>query len=417
MKIAIVGSGIAGMTAARVLARRNDVTLFEAAHYLGGHTNTVRIAEGGRTLAVDTGFIVFNESNYPNLCALFEEIGVESRESDMSFSVHCEKTGVEYNGTSLATLFAQKRNLFRPRFWRMLAEILRFNRDALLALRRGIEDTVTVAEYVEKNRHSKAFVEQYLVPLGASLWSCDPHGFLRFPIRFVIEFLSNHAMLQVEGRPAWRTVVGGSDAYVGPLTAPYRDRIYVNTPVKAVIRVPAGVELTFGGGQRERFDEVVLACHADQSLRLLTNPDPEESEILGHFPYQVNDALLHTDTTVLPKRPTVWASWNYRIPAEAKGYVTVTYNMNMLQGLQSTNTYCVSLNQSAHIDARKIIRRIRYEHPLFTPGRDHAQANHPLLIRRRGISYCGAYWGYGFHEDGVRSALAVCDSFDVSLAA
>ena len=417
MKIAIVGSGIAGMTVARLLARRHDIAMFEAAHYVGGHTNTIRVAEGVKTLAVDTGFIVFNEPNYPNLCALFREIGVESRESDMSFSVHCEKTGLEYNGTRLATLFAQRRNLMRPSFWRMLAEILRFNRDAPIALRHGIDDTVTVAEYIEQNGHGDAFVEQYLVPLGASLWSCDPGGFLRFPMRFVIEFLSNHAMLEVDGRPTWRTVLGGSDAYVGPLTAPFRNRIYLNTPVTSVTRVRAGVELGFDGGRRQRFDEVVLACHADQSLRLVTNPDADESEILGHFPYQMNDAVLHTDTSVLPDRPKAWASWNYRIPTEAVDHVTVTYNMNMLQGLQSNMTYCVSLNQTARIDPRKIIRRIGYEHPLFTPGRDHAQASHPALVRRRGISYCGAYWGYGFHEDGVRSALAVGDSFDVSLAA
>lgn len=417
MKVAIVGSGISGMTAARVLARRNDVTLFEAAHYVGGHTNTVRVTEGRRTLAVDTGFIVFNEANYPNLCALFRAIGVESRESDMSFSVHCDKTGLEYNGTSLATLFAQRRNLLRPRFWRMLAEILRFNREAPLALENGIEDSVTVADFVDKNRYSEAFVEQYLVPLGASLWSCHARGFLRFPMRFVIEFLSNHAMLQVDGRPMWRTVVGGSDAYVGPLTEPLRDHIHVNTPVTAVTRVRSGVDITFDGGHRERYDEVVLACHADQSLRLVTNPDPQEREILGHFPYQVNHAVLHTDTALLPDRPKTWASWNYRIPADTEDHVTVTYNMNMLQGLESTNTYCVSLNQTGRIEPGKIIRRIRYEHPMFIPGRDHAQERHPELIRRRGISYCGAYWGYGFHEDGVRSALAVCDSFDMSLAA
>lgn len=417
MKIAVVGSGISGMTAARVLARRNDVTLFEAANHVGGHTNTIRVAEGSRTLAVDTGFIVFNEANYPNLCALFREIGVESRDSDMSFSVHCEKSGFEYNGSSLATLFVQRRNLLRPRFWRMLAEILRFNGDAPRALADGIDDTITVAEYVENHRHSEAFVEHYLVPLGASLWSCDANGFLRFPMRFVIEFLMNHAMLQVDGRPTWKTVVGGSDAYIGPLTEPFRDRIRLATPVRAVIRVGGGVELVFDGGRRQRFDEVILACHADQSLRLVANPEPEEREILAHFPYQANDAVLHTDTALLPDRPKAWASWNYRIPADECDNVTVTYNMNMLQGLECNETYCVSLNQTARIEPRKVIRRIRYQHPLFTPGRDQAQASHAAMIRRRGISYCGAYWGFGFHEDGVRSALCVSDAFDMSLAA
>ncbi len=417
MKIAVVGTGIAGMTAARILSRRNEITVFESASYIGGHTNTIRISEKNKTFAVDTGFIVFNEVNYPNLCKLFRELGVESRESDMSFSVHCEKTGFEYNGTNFDSLFAQRRNLIRPTFWRMLAEILRFNRDAPVHLAAGLDDTVSVASYVERHRYSATFVEHYLAPLGASLWSCDARRFRQFPMRFVVEFLKNHGMLRVNGRPTWRTVAGGSQAYVGPLTAPFRHRIHLNTPVVAVRRVPIGVEVTLADGRRERFDEVVLACHADQSLALVADADSEEQELLRHFPYQINETVLHTDSSLLPARRKAWASWNYRIPAREENAVTVTYNMNKLQGLRSRETYCVSLNQSGSIEPSRIIRRIRYQHPLFTPGRDQAQANHASLLRRRGISYCGAYWGYGFHEDGVRSALAVCDAFDVSLAA
>ncbi|NIM28851.1 MAG: NAD(P)-binding protein [Gammaproteobacteria bacterium] len=417
MKIAIVGTGIAGMTAARMLNRRNSITVFESAGYIGGHTNTIEVADGARTLSVDTGFIVFNELNYPNLCRLFRELGVESRDSDMSFSVHCEKSGVEYNGTSVDLLFAQRRNLLRPRFWGMLAEILRFNREAPRELADGLDDTVSVASYIGQRGYSKVFVDHYLVPLGASLWSCDARRFHHFPMRFVIEFLHNHGMLRVNGRPTWKTVIGGSSRYVAPLVAPFRDRILLNTSVTAVRRCRGGVEVVVDGGHRERFDEVVLACHADQSRRLVLDMDAEEREILDHFPYQVNEAVLHTDTRLLPIRRRAWGSWNYRIPAEQRDRVTVTYNMNMLQGLESARTYCVSLNQTESIDPAAVIRRIRYEHPLFVPGRDEAQVNHGALIRRRGISYCGAYWGYGFHEDGVRSALSVCDAFDVSLAA
>jgi len=417
MKIAVVGTGIAGMTAARTLSRRNDITVFESGSYIGGHTNTLRVNEGARELAIDTGFIVFNETNYPNLCRLFDELGVRTRDSDMSFSVHCDKTGLEYNGTSLDTLFAQRRNLLSPRFWGMLAEIVRFNRDAPAELAAGMGDTISVDDYVRAHGYDERFVDHYLAPLGASLWSCDTRRFRQFPMRFVVEFLHNHRMLQVNGRPVWKTVVGGSNQYVPPMVAPYRDRIRLNTPVVAVRRGPLGVELTLGGGQRERFDEVVLACHADQSRRLVVDMDSDEREILAHFPYQVNEAVLHTDTRLLPERRTAWASWNYRIPARDVEHATVTYNMNMLQGLESHSTYCVSLNQSRNIDPSRVIRRIDYEHPLFTPGRDQAQASHATLIRRRGISYCGAYWGFGFHEDGVRSALAVGEAFDLSMAA
>ena len=299
----------------------------------------------------------------------------------------------------------------------MLAEIVRFNREAPGQLAAGMDDSISVDDYVRANGHGERFVDHYLAPLGASLWSCDARRFRRFPIRFVVEFLQNHQMLQVNGRPVWKTVVGGSNQYVGKLVAPFRDRIHINTPVTLVRRGPVGIELTLAGGHRERFDEVVLACHADQSCKLVVDMDGDEREILGHFPYQVNEAVLHTDTSLLPDRRAAWASWNYRIPAIDEARPTVTYNLNMLQGIKSRRTYCVSLNQTRKIDPSRVIRRIDYEHPLFTPGRDQAQASHGALIRRRGISYCGAYWGFGFHEDGVRSALAVCEAFDMSLAA
>jgi len=415
MRIAIIGAGISGLTAASIFQRRHDVTVFEAGGYAGGHTNTVTVHEGSRAIPVDTGFIVFNEPNYPNLCKLFDRLGVASRDSDMSFSVHCESTGFEYNGTNLDTLFAQRSNLASPRFWRMLAQILRFNRDARARLSNGLEDTLSVEQFVATHGYGTEFLERYLVPLGASLWSCDVHRFKQFPVRFVMEFLDNHHMLQVNGRPVWKTVVGGSREYVERLTAEFRDRIRLNTPVRTVRRRGAGVDVSLRGGGCESFDEVVLACHADQSLAMVDAADDEERELLACFPYQVNEVVLHTDTSFLPRREKTWASWNYRIPASQRDHVTVTYNMNMLQGIESASTYCVSLNQTAGIDAARILRRIHYHHPLFTSGRSEAQAHHGALIRRRGLSYCGAYWGYGFHEDGVRSALAVCDAFGMGL--
>ncbi|MDX1432016.1 MAG: FAD-dependent oxidoreductase [Gammaproteobacteria bacterium] len=415
MNVAIVGAGIAGLTAASVLARRHRVTVFEAEPRVGGHTNTAAVREGERLIPVDTGFIVFNEPNYPLLCRLFERLGVASRASDMSFSVHCEKSGLEYNGTSLNTLFAQRANLVKPRFWGMLADILRFAGDARERLKNGLDDRVTVSDYAASAGYGKAFLEHYLVPLGASLWSCSAERFARFPVRFVMEFLANHGMLEVNGRPTWRTVIGGSSTYLDRLIAPFADRIRLACPVLGVARSGAGVELTLSGNRRERFDEVVLAGHADQSLAMLRDADDDERAVLECFPYQANEVVLHTDPRVLPREPRAWASWNYRIPREPRELVSVTYNMNMLQGIESERTYCVSLNQRAGIDPRRVIRRIRYHHPLFGSGRTHAQSRHRDLLRRRGISYCGAYWGYGFHEDGVRSALAVCAAFDMDL--
>lgn len=415
MNIGIVGAGIAGLAAARVLSRNHSVTLFEANGYAGGHTNTIDVLEGTRQIPIDTGFIVFNEPNYPNLCKLFRTLGVEYRDSNMSFSVRCDQSGIEYNGRNLGALFAQRRNLLRPSHWKMLSDILKFHKEAPEHLRAQLPDLVTVKAYLERYGYGDAFINRYLLPLGASLWSCSMRRFAKFPMRFVIEFLQNHHMLQVEGRPVWKTVCGGSREYVRKLLGELDASIRLNTPVATVRRRGGRIELALEDGRVESFDEAIMACHADQSLRLIADADALERSVLERFPYQPNDAVLHTDTSLLPSLPKTWASWNYRVPEKAEETVSVTYHMNMLQGLESRQTYLVSLNPGSSIDQSRIIRRIRYEHPLFVPGRASAQNHHADLIRRRGISYCGAYWGFGFHEDGVRSALNVCAAFDQDL--
>ena len=415
MNIAIIGAGVSGLTAARILCRHHNVAVFEADDRVGGHANTVVVNEGERKLPIDTGFIVFNEPNYPNLCRLFDLLQVEHEDSDMSFSVHCEQTGLEYNGSSLNTLFAQRRNMLRPGFWSMLSDIFRFHREAAQIIAEDMDDRTTVRQYVNQKKFGRTFVEHYLLPLGASLWSCDARQFESFPMRFVVEFLRNHRMLQTNGRPQWKTVKNGSFSYVQSLIGPFKNRIYASTPIRCVRRRPRGVEVVTRSGARQDFDEVIMATHADQALRIVENPEPDEHELLRYFPYQKNEAVLHTDTDLLPERKTTWGSWNYRIPKTMNGHVTVTYNMNRLQNIDSERTYCVSLNQTGRILRERVLSRIQYEHPLFVPGRCAAQARHAQLVRRRGISYCGAYWGFGFHEDGVRSAMDVCDAFSLGL--
>lgn len=408
MKIAIIGSGISGLTAAHHLHRRHEITLFEADQRIGGHTHTVTFDLDGRSYAIDTGFIVFNETNYPNFVHLLDDLQVASQPTIMSFSVRCDRTGLEYGSHNLNSLFAQRMNLFRGRFWKMLLEILRFNRQSP-ALLQDAEDWIKVEDYVRQKGYSREFLEHFLTPLGSALWSCPAGKFRQFPMRFVVEFLHNHAMLQASGQPIWRVIQGGSFKYVEALVKPFRERIQLRCPVRSVTRKKEQVQLTLDNSETVHFDQVIFACHADQALALLTDASPLEREVLEAFPYQSNEAILHTDTSVLPRNRRAWGSWNYRVEEKEHDQVSVTYYMNSLQGFRSEPDFCVTLNDRGEIAPSRIIRRIRYDHPLYTTRRSKAQKKHSELIGFNRTSYCGAYWGYGFHEDGVRSARAVCE--------
>jgi predicted NAD/FAD-binding protein len=412
MKLAIVGSGISGLVAAYRLHADHEITLFEANNYLGGHTNTVDVEFDGERQAIDTGFIVFNDWTYPHFIALLDELGVASQPTTMGFSVCDEQTGLEYNGETLNSLFAQRRNLLSPRFYRMLADIMRFNREARKMVAHSSDET-TVGEFLAKHKYSRAFIDQYLLPMGAAIWSCPTGTFSEFPIRFIVEFYQNHGLLSVVHRPTWRVIQGGSRTYVQAMTRTFRDRIRLQSPVQSLRRFASYVEVQVQGGQTERFDHVILACHSDQALQIVgEQATPIEREVLGSFPYSHNVAVLHTDSAVLPRARRAWASWNYRLTnsAASTSAATVTYNMNILQRLQSRHTFCVTLNDESRIAPARVLRRFHYQHPIFTTRRAAAQARHTELLTANRTSFCGAYWGNGFHEDGVKSALAVVEA-------
>ena len=411
MRLAIVGTGIAGLAAAHRLHPSHDITVFEAGDHIGGHTHTHDIELGGRNWAIDSGFIVFNDWTYPNFIALMNELGVESQPSSMSFSVRCEKTGLEYNGTTLNTLFAQRRNLFSPSFHRMIRDILRFNREAPGFLEAG-DDTTRLGDYLSTQGYRQEFREHYIIPMGAAIWSAAPGDMLDFPARYFIRFFHNHGMLSVDDRPQWRVIRGGSRSYVEPLTAPFREHIHLNTPVMRIVRDEQGVTVQTGTGNASRFDAVVLACHSDQALAMLDKPTHVEREILGAIPYQENETILHTDASVLPRARRAWAAWNYHIPLEARDRVAVTYDMNILQGLEAPETFCVSLNYRDRIDPDRILKRLTYHHPAYTPAGIAAQARHAEISGVNRTYYAGAYWGFGFHEDGVKSGLRVAEQIE-----
>lgn len=416
MKIAIVGSGIAGNVVAHALHRDHDIDVFESQDHIGGHTHTHAIIQSGGRHAVDTGFIVYNERTYPGFTALLAQLGVATRSTTMSFSVCDERSGLEYNGTSLNALFAQRRNLLDPYFLGMIRDILRFNREAPGLLEAGGAGTgphqePTLAQYLAEGRYGQRFVEQYIAPMGAAIWSSRAEDVLRFPARFFIRFFHNHGMLSVNDRPQWRTVMGGSARYVEALTADFRHRIHLRTPVRRVRRLPGAVLLKTDAAESVRYDAVFLACHSDQALALLADASPAERDVLGALPYVNNEVVLHTDSRLLPRRPLARAAWNYRLGRTPGAPVAVTYDMNLLQGIESAEPLLVTLNRTADIDPARILRRLHYQHPLFTPAATAAQARQAEINGPLNTYYCGAYWRYGFHEDGVQSALAALEHF------
>lgn len=415
MKIAIIGSGIAGNVAAYRLHRDHAVTVYEAAGHVGGHTHTHAIEIEGEQQEIDTGFIVFNDWTYPNFISLLDELGVETQPSAMSFSVRNEGSGLEYNGSTLNTLFAQRRNLLRPSFYRMIGEILRFNREAPALLEAGGE--IALGEYLDEHGYSRGFIDNYLVPMGAAIWSTDPERMLAFPARFFVRFFHNHGMLSVDARPQWRAIRGGSARYVEKLAAPFRHRIRLNTPVESVSRTPHRVLVKARDAAPEAYDHVFFACHSDQALRLLADATPLERGVLGAIRYQRNEAVLHTDTALLPRARRAWAAWNYHVLPQQGTRVALTYNMNILQSLNSRHTFCVTLNRGDAVAPGKIIKRLVYEHPLYTPAGVAAQQRQRDINGVNRSFFCGAYWRYGFHEDGVVSALNALDHFEQTIYA
>lgn len=408
-RIAIIGSGVSGLVAARLLSDSHEIHVFEASDYAGGHANTVDIELADQRLAVDTGFMVFNERTYPNFCRLLRMLQVSARDSDMSFSVQCSRSGLEYQGSSFNGLFAQRINLVRPSFWRMLADIMRFNAAAGRYLHSGVNDE-TLGQFLDRGGYTRAFRDQYLLPMIAAIWSARPGDILSFPTVFLLRFLENHGLLQIRDRPIWKTIRGGSRNYVKALIAPFAGQIRYRAPVSSVTRHEQGVAIASPAGV-ELFDAVVLATHADDSLRMLTDADSTERAILDAFPYQANEAVLHTDQSLLPQRRRAWASWNYYVSSQSDLPASVTYDLSRLQRIRSAQRVLVSLNPTQRIDPARVLGRFSYRHPVFSLDSLQAQRQFDQINGRRRTYFCGAYRFNGFHEDGVASALEVCAHF------
>ncbi len=409
MRIAIVGTGVSGLTTAWLLARRHEVHVFEADDRIGGHSNTVLCGPADAPIPVDTGFIVYNERTYPLFTSLLAQLNVATQPSTMSLSVRDEAADLEYNGTSLNGLFAQRSNLLRPGFYGMLRDLLRFNRLALA------NDAFpgSLHEFLRAFEVSERLTRHYIIPMTSAIWSAPRDAVLAMPMRFFVRFFANHGMLTVNNRPQWRTITGGSRSYVAALTAPFLSRIRTRTPVRSIRRGESAVTLTTDSGT-ESFDHAVIAAHSTDALALLADPSTAERSVFSAIPYQANEAVLHTDTRLLPRRRRAWAAWNAHVDASetpADAPTGVTYNLTILQNLPTTEQYLVTLNRAHAIDPRRIIRRIQYHHPVFSAQAVAAQSRHAEISGVRRTHYCGAYWGFGFHEDGVRSATVVARAF------
>ena len=414
MKIAIIGTGISGLTAAYLLNRKHDIIVFEKNDYIGGHTHTHSIKNGSESLSVDSGFIVYNEMTYPNFIKLLDILNVKRQPTSMGFSVKSIKKDLEYAGNSIASLFSQKLNLFRPSFWIMLWDIIRFNKNARSDLE-TISPEITLEQYLSSKSYSKVFINNYVIPMGSAIWSTKADSMLRVPALFFIRFFNNHGLLQIKNRSGWWVIKGGSKEYIKKMIVDFKSKIRLNTGIDSITRDQDKIIIKTETGIEEEFDAVVIGTHSDQALKMLKDPSPKEQEILKALPYQSNDAILHTDLTVLPKRKSAWASWNYNLDQESDNPVTMTYNMNILQSLKSSETYCVTLNNDELVDDKRILKNLSYQHPQFTPEGIDAQKRKDEISGVKNTYYCGAYWRNGFHEDGVVSALDVCKKFGISL--
>ncbi|WP_159654378.1 NAD(P)/FAD-dependent oxidoreductase [Vibrio atypicus] len=409
MKIAIIGTGISGLTCAYRLNAQHDITVYEANDYIGGHTATVDVELAGETYAVDTGFIVYNDRTYPNFIQMMNEIGVKGNPTQMSFSVRNDATGLEYNGHTITTLFAQKRNWLNPKFYSFIFEILRFNKSVKEVVELGAGKGQTLGHFLTENQFSDYFSKNYILPMGAAIWSSTLADMRAFPLDFFARFFLNHGLLDVTNRPQWYVIEGGSRAYIEPLTRSFSDKIRLATPVEKVSRDSAGVKV-WAKGEIERFDHVIFACHSDQALAMLDDATQLEQDILSDLEYQQNEVILHTDASLLPKRKAAWAAWNYWLDGgrdEQQRPPTLTYNMNILQHIEAPETFCVSLNSAEQIDSKKILRTFYYDHPVFSRQSMRAQGRRSEINGHNQTWFCGAYWYNGFHEDGVRSGLDV----------
>jgi predicted NAD/FAD-binding protein len=405
-QIAIIGTGISGLVAAHKLNADWDISLYEQGNHIGGHTNTIDIEYSGENYSIDTGFIVYNEKAYPVFCELLNTLGISTKSTEMSFSVQCQDTGLEYNGTSLNKIFSQRSNLLRPSFHRMLREIIRFYKNAPELLQ-GLDTSTTLGDYLEQGHYSREFIEQHIIPMGAAIWSASPEGMFDFPARSFAQFFDNHGFLQWKERPQWRVICGGSKRYVEALIMPFIEKIHTNSPIESICREGDVVKLSIEKKPPKYFDKVIIATHSDQALKLLSDPTPQETEILGAIRYQKNETILHTDSKLLPRKKLAWASWNYFLPTKSPNAATVTYNMNILQGLKSPVPFCVSLNRHDEIDERSILKHITYHHPVYDLDTLSAQSKRHKINGVNQTYFCGAYWGYGFHEDGARSGIEV----------
>jgi len=412
-KIAIVGTGISSLTSAYILSRKHDVHLFEKNDYIGGHTHTHTIVENDKVFNVDSGFIVYNENTYPNFISLLNQLNVDSQHTTMGFSVKSKLNDFEYAGNSLNSFFAQRKNIFKPSFIKMSADILRFNRLSLKEIE-NIDEKLSLIDYLKNYKFSNIFISHYIIPMGAAIWSTSPKSMLNMPASFFIRFFKNHGLLKVTNRPQWWVIKNGSKQYVKELIKPFKNNIRLNSKVKSVERINGKVRLSFNSDEEE-FDSIVIGTHSDQALKILKNPSQDELSILSKIKYQKNVAIIHTDDSILPKRKLAWSCWNYLINKNQDELVTLTYNMNMLQTLDAERTYCVTLNNTHDIDKNKIIKEIIYHHPLFTEDSVFAQTQKSSICGKDNTYFCGSYWGYGFHEDGVNSALDVCKKFGLSL--